>query len=167
MSRPSTPSSWRSPHKIKRSFSNNGRQPTAEELAIAERVRAAVRSCAAYLATMEPARAQIAAAHAQLVAVTAQIERSFSDNGRQPTAEELAIAERVRAAVRSYAAYLATTEPARAQIAAAHAQLMAAYSKDMADTNGEMLAEYSAWGRTAMLARIVPAGAIVGCFGHA
>ena len=41
-------------------------------------------------------------------------------------------------------AYLATTEPARAQIAAAHTQLVAAYSKDMADTDGEMLAEYGA-----------------------
>ena len=58
--------------------------------------------------------------------------------------EELAIAERVRAAVRSCAAYLATTEPARAQIAVAHAQLVAAYSKDLADTDGEMLAEYGA-----------------------
>ena len=35
-----------------------------------------------------------------------------------------------------------TTEPAKAQIAAGHAQLMAAYSKDMADADGEMLAEY-------------------------
>ena len=82
--------------------------------------------------------------HTQLVAVTAQIERSFSDNGRQPTAEELAIAERVRAAVRSCVAYLATTEPARSQITATHAQLVAAYSKDMADADGEMLAEYGA-----------------------
>ena len=57
----------------------------------------------------------------QLVAVTAQMKRSFSDNGRQPTAEELEIAERVRAAVRSCMAYLATTEPARAQIVATHA----------------------------------------------
>ena len=78
------------------------------------------------------------------MAVTAQIELSFSDNGRQPTAEELAIGERVRAVVRSCVAYLATTEPAKAQIAAAHAQLMAAYSKDMADADGEMLAEYGA-----------------------
>ena len=68
MSRPPTPSSWRSPHKIERSFSNNGRQPTAEELAIAESVRAAVRSSAAYLATMEPVQARIVSAHAQLVA---------------------------------------------------------------------------------------------------
>ena len=59
-------------------------------------------------------------------------------------AEELAIAERVRAAVRSCAAYLAMTEPARDQIAAAHAQVVAAYSKDMADADGEMLAEYGA-----------------------
>ena len=35
-------------------------------------------------------------------------------------------------------------EPARAQIVAAHAQLVAAYSKDMADADGEMLAEYGA-----------------------
>ena len=59
-------------------------------------------------------------------------------------AEELAIAERVRADVRSSIAYLATTEPAKAQIMAAHAQLVAAYSKDMADADGEMLAEYGA-----------------------
>ena len=67
----------------------------------------AVRFTAASLALIE-------ANHAQLLPVTTQIERSFSDNGRQPTAKELAIVERVRAAVRSCAAYLATTEPARA-----------------------------------------------------
>ena len=104
----------------------------------------AVRSAAAALALMEAAHDHVEAAHAQLMAVTAQIERSFSDNGRQPTAEELAIAERVRAAVRSCAAYLATTELARAHMASAHAQLVAAYSKDMADADGEMLAEYGA-----------------------
>ena len=75
---------------------------------------------------------------------TTQIERSFSDSGRQPTTEELAIIERVRAAVRSCVAYLATTEPAKAQIAGAHAQLMASYSKDMVEVDGEMLAEYGA-----------------------
>ena len=78
------------------------------------------------------------------MAVTAQIKRSFSNNGRQPTTEELAIAESVRAAVRSSVAYFATTEPVQAQIAAAHAQLVAAFSKEMADANGEMLAEYGA-----------------------
>ena len=35
-------------------------------------------------------------------------------------------------------------EPAKAQIAAAHAHLVAAFSKDMADADGEMLAEYGA-----------------------
>ena len=84
------------------------------------------------------------AAHTQLIAITAQIERSFSHNGRQPTAEELVIAESVRAVVRSSAAYLATTEPVQAQIVAAHAQLVAAFSKEMADADGEMLAEYGA-----------------------
>ena len=54
----------------------------------------------------------------------------------------MAIAESVRAAIRSSAAYLATTEPVQAQIAAAHAQLMAAVSKQMADADGRMLAEY-------------------------
>ena len=44
-------------------------------------------------------------------------------------------------AIRSCAAYLATTEPARAQITTAHAQLVAAFCKEMADTDGEMLAE--------------------------
>ena len=34
------------------------------------------------------------------------------------------------------------TEPVQAQIAAAHAQLVVAFSKEMADANGEMLAEY-------------------------
>ena len=56
----------------------------------------------------------------------------------------MAITERVRAAVRSCAAYLATMEPAKAQILVAHAQLVVAYSKDMADADGEMLAEYRA-----------------------
>ena len=70
-----------------------------------------------------------------------KIERSFSDNGRQPMAEELAIAKSVRAAVRSSAAYLATMEPVQAQIASTHAQLVAAFSKEMADVDGEMLAE--------------------------
>ena len=82
--------------------------------------------------------------HTQLMAVTAKIKQSFSDNGRQPTAEELALAESVRAAVRSSAAYLAMTEPIQAQIASAHTQLMAAFSKEMADADGEMLAEYGA-----------------------
>ena len=100
--------------QIESSFSVNGRQPTIEELAIAESVRAAVHSSAAYLATTEPVQAQITSAHAQLVAVTAQIERSFSDNGQQPTTQELAIAESVRAAVHSCVAYLATTEPVKA-----------------------------------------------------
>ena len=54
----------------------------------------------------------------------------------------MAIAETVRAAVRSCAAYLATTEPAQAKIAAAHAELVAAFSKEMADVDGDMLAEY-------------------------
>ena len=76
------------------------------------------------------------------MAVTAQIKQSFSDNGRQPTAKELAIAESVRAAIRSSAAYLATMGPVQAQIAATHAQLVAAFSKEMADVDGEMLAEY-------------------------
>ena len=63
---------------------------------------------------MEAAHHHVEAVHAQLMAVTAQIERSFFDNGQQPTTEELAIAESVRAAVRSCAAYLATTEPVKA-----------------------------------------------------
>ena len=42
------------------------------------------------------------------------------------------------------AAYLATTEPIQAQIVSAHAQLVAAFSKEMADVDGEMLAEYGA-----------------------
>ena len=113
-------------------------------IATGENGIAAVCFAVAALALMETAHDHVAAAPAQLVAVTAQIKRSFCDNVRQPTAEELAIAERVRAVVRSCAAYLATTKPARAQIAAAHAQVVAAYSKDMADTDGEMLAEYGA-----------------------
>ena len=56
----------------------------------------------------------------------------------------MAIAERVRAAIRSFTAYLATTEPAKAKIGAAHAQLVAAFSKEMADADGEVLAGYGA-----------------------
>ena len=56
----------------------------------------------------------------------------------------MAIAESVRATILSFAAYIATTEPAKAQIAAAHTLLVAAYSKVMADADGEMLAEYGA-----------------------
>ena len=89
----------------------------------------AVRSAATALALMGAAHDHVEAAHAQLVAVTEQIERSFSDNGRQPTAEELAITGSVRAAVRSSVAYLTTTEPVQAQIAATHAQLVAAFPK--------------------------------------
>ena len=65
-------------------------------------------------------------------------------NGRQPTTEELANAESVRAAVRSSTAYLVTTEPVQAQITSADAQLVEAFSKEMADADGEMLAEYGA-----------------------
>ena len=117
---------------------------SASGIATGESGTTAVCSAATALALMEAAHYHVEAVHAQLVAVTAQIKRSFSDNGRQPTTEELAITERVRAAVRSCVAYLATTEPARAQIAAAHAQLLAAYSKDMVDVDGEMLAQYGA-----------------------
>ena len=93
---------------------------------------------------MEAAHDHVEASHAQLLAVMAETTRSFFDNGRQPTTEELAVAESVRAIVRSSAAYLATTEPVQAQIVAAHAQLVAAFSKEMADADGEMLAEYGA-----------------------
>ena len=37
-----------------------------------------------------------------------------------------------------------TTEAVQAQIVSAHAQLVAAFSKEMADADGEMLAEYGA-----------------------
>ena len=117
---------------------------SASGIATGESGTAAVRSAAAALTLMEDAHDHVEAAHAQLLAVTAQIERSFSDNGQQPTAEELAIAESVRAAVHSPAAYLATMEPVQAQIASAHAQLVVAFSKVMADVDGEMLAEYGA-----------------------
>ena len=36
------------------------------------------------------------------------------------------------------------TEPVQAQIATAHAQLVAAFSKEMADADGKLLAEYGA-----------------------
>ena len=78
-------------------------------IATGESGTTAVRFAAAALALMEATHYHVEAVHAQLVEVTAQIERSFPDNGRQPTAEELAIAKRVRAAVHSCAAYLATT----------------------------------------------------------
>ena len=97
--------------------------PTASASGIAtgESGTSVVRSAAAGLALMEAAHYHVEAVHAQLMAVIAQIEQSFSNNGRQPTTEELAIAERVRAVVHSCVAYLATTEPAKAQITAAHA----------------------------------------------
>lgn len=104
----------------------------------------AVHSAVVALSLMEAAHDHVEAAHAQLLEVTAQIERSFSDNGRQPTTGELAIADGVRVAVRSSAAYLATTEPIQDQIASAHAQLVVAFTKEMEDANGEMLAEYGA-----------------------
>ncbi len=94
---------------------------SASGIATRESGTSAVRSAVAALALMEAAHDHVEAAHAQLLAVTAQIEQSFSDNGRQPTAEELAIAESVRAAIRSSATYLAMTEPVQAQITAAHA----------------------------------------------
>ena len=93
---------------------------------------------------MEAAHDHVEAAHAQLLAVTSQIERSFFDNGRQPMAEELAIAESVREVICSFKAYLATMEPVQSHTAAAHAHLVAAFSKEMADADGEMLAEYGA-----------------------
>ena len=54
----------------------------------------------------------------------------------------MAIAESVRAAIHSFAAYLVMAEPVQAQIAAAHAQLVAAFSKEMADEDAKILAEY-------------------------
>jgi hypothetical protein len=93
---------------------------------------------------MAAAHAYADAAHAQLVSVTAQIAAAFSDNGRQPTSEELAIAESARAAVHSSAASLAKMEAVNARTAAAHAKIVAAFSKEMADADGEMLAEYVA-----------------------
>ena len=56
----------------------------------------------------------------------------------------MAIVESIRAVVRSSLTYLAMTEPTKSQIAAAHAHLVEAYSKDMADADGKMLAEYGA-----------------------
>ena len=72
------------------------------------------------------------------MAVTTQIKWSFSGNGQQPTAEELEITESIRAAIRSSAAYLAMTEPDQDHIAATHAQLVADFSKEMADADGAM-----------------------------
>jgi hypothetical protein len=117
---------------------------SATGIANGESGTAAVRSAADALALKEAARAHVKAVHAQLLAVTAQIAQIFSDNSGQPTAEDLAIAESVRAVVRSFAAYLATMEPVQAQTTAAHAQLVVAFSKEMADADGEMLAEYCA-----------------------
>ena len=115
---------------------------SASGIATGESGTIAVRSAATALALLEVANYHVEAVHAQLMAVTAQIERSFSDNGRQPTTKVLAIAESVRAALHSSAAYLVTTEPVQAQIASTHAQLVAAFSKEMADTDGDMLVEY-------------------------
>ena len=68
---------------------------SASGIATGESGTTAVRSAVAALALMEAAHDHVGAAHAQLLAVTTQVERSFSDNGRQPTSEELAIAESV------------------------------------------------------------------------
>ena len=62
--------------------------------------------------------------------------------GQQPTSEQLAIGESLRAAFRSSAAALAVVEDVKARAGAAHAQLVVAFSKEMADADGEMLAEY-------------------------
>ena len=66
---------------------------SASGIATDESGTAAVRSVAAALALMETAYYHVEAVHAQHVVVTAQIEQSFSDNGPQPTAEELTSAE--------------------------------------------------------------------------
>ena len=86
---------------------------SASGIATGESGTAAVRSAAAALALMEAAHYHVKAVHAQLVAVTAQIKQNFSDNGRQPTTEELAIAESVRAAIRSSAATLPRRSPSK------------------------------------------------------
>ena len=117
---------------------------SASGIATGESGTIVVHSAAAALALMEAAHDHVEVAHAQLVAVTAQIEGSFSDNGRQPTTEELAFVESIRAAIRSSMAHLATTEPVQAQIAAAHTQLFADFSKEIEDADGEMLVEYGA-----------------------
>ena len=80
---------------------------SASGIATGESGTTVVRFAAVALALMEAAHDHVE----ELLAVTTQIERSFSDNGWQPMAEELAIAKSVRAAVRSSAAYLATTDP--------------------------------------------------------
>ena len=54
---------------------------SASGIATGESDTTTVRSAAAALALMEVAQEHVEAAHAQLVAVTIEIERSFSDNG--------------------------------------------------------------------------------------
>ena len=70
----------------------------------------AVRFMAVTLALIEATHAHVEAAHAQLMAVTTKNARSFSDNGRQPMSEELAVTKSVQGAVRSSAASLAEME---------------------------------------------------------
>ena len=67
----------------------------AQTVAVASQAAAAIHSATAALALIEASQGHVEAAHAQLMEITAQIEISFSDNGRQPTTEELAIAESV------------------------------------------------------------------------
>src|SRR4051812_22607126 len=55
---------------------------SASGIATGESGTTVVRSAMTALALMEAAHDHVEAAHAQLLAVTVQIERSFSDNGR-------------------------------------------------------------------------------------
>ena len=68
---------------------------SASRMATGESGTKVVHSAAASLALMEAAHDHVEAAHAQLLEVIAQIERSFSNNSRHPMTEELAIAESV------------------------------------------------------------------------
>ena len=93
---------------------------------------------------MVDAQSHLEAAHAHLVSVAAQITSAFSDTGRQPTSDELVIAECARAGVCLSVTSLAKIVAIHAWTEAAHAQLMAALSEEMVADDCEMLVEYVA-----------------------
>ena len=92
-------------------------------IANGENGTSAVSFSAVVVALLEDAQSHLEAAHAHLMLVTAQITFAFSDTGRQPTSDELVIAECARAGVRLLAASLAKIVAIHARSKATHARL--------------------------------------------
>ena len=116
---------------------------TATGIENGENDTSAVSFSAIAAALMANTQSHLKAAHAHLVSVTAQITFSFSNTGRQPTSDELVIAECAQAGVRSSVASLAKIVAVHARSKTAHARLMVALSKEMVDEDCEIL-EYVA-----------------------